>query len=187
MPRLGKITFVAPIIRAAIASLQADLPAAIAAFNAEGNVQVAVPDAAVDDQHRYGPGYAFGAADPLILTDGPVVEVSSPSGMSDGFGIGRAEWDHNPRLNVCVWHEGDRGQLDTTYEMSLGLARCVIEVLSAPESLGGEVEVPNGTGALAWRADVIPEDPTVEGRDFRKWRCPVLLQFALETVERAQT
>jgi hypothetical protein len=172
----GKITFVAPIIRQAIATLEADLPAAIVAFNAEANVQLTMPTS-----------FEFGAADPLILTEGPVIEVSVPSGQSDGFSIGHAEWDHNPRLNVCVWHEGDRGQLATTYEMSLGLARCVIEVLSRDAALGDQVDVPKATGALTWRADVIPEDPTAEGRDFRKWRVPVLLQFALETVERVQT
>lgn len=175
MPWARKMTFAAPLIRAAIARLQADLPDAIAAFNAEGSVQLVEP---VE--------YAFGAADPLILTNGPVVEVSIPTGTAGAWGLNRVEFDHDQRVNVCVWHEGSRGDLPETYEMSLGLGRCVIEVLAQDEAFGPEVEIAGEGDGVVWRADVIPDDPTDDGRDFRKWRVPVLIQFQLETVERFQ-
>jgi hypothetical protein len=170
------MTFAAPLIRTTITRLQADLDDAIAAFNAqpENTVDLVMPVQ-----------FAFGAADPLILVAGPVVEVSVPSGTSGDYDIGNSEFDHDLRLNVCVWHEGDRGELPTTYEMSLGLARCIVEVLTQDAAMGAEVDIA-GQNGWRWRADVIPEDPSDDGREFRKWRVPVLVEFTLETVERFQ-
>jgi hypothetical protein len=169
------ITFVPPIIRAAIATLKEKLPNAIADFNAEAEntVKLAEPS-----------DYVFGAMDPLLLTSGPVIEVASLTGRTVDWAIDRSEVDHNSELSLVVWHEGARGELSPTYEMSLGLARCVIESLRQTDAFGDGVEIANGEGSISWRADVLPEGLTEDGREFQKWRCPVLITFRLETVER---
>lgn len=171
---MTSILFAAPLIRAALATLQASLPAQITAFNLEAANTVTLVAPAE---------YVFGAADPLILAAGPIIEVASVQGRTGASGIDRAEFDHDPRVTVCIWHEGDRGELSATYEMSLGLARCVIETLVADGAFGSEVEVAQD-GGIEWRTDAIPADPTDDAREFKKWRCPVLLVFRLETVER---
>ena len=172
---MASITFVAPIVRAAIATLKAELPDAIASYNAqdENDVILAEPTE-----------YVFGAADPLVLTAGPLLEVASTDGQLSEFSIRRSEGDHDPRVSVVCWHEGERGELSPTYEMSLGLARCVIEVLARDGAFGAEVEISNAPGAISWRTDVIPADPVAGGREFLKWQVPVLVSFQLETVER---
>lgn len=168
------ITFAAPLIRAAITTLQASLPAQITAYNAEpaNTVDLVAPAE-----------YVFGAADPLILGSGPVIEIASVQGRTGQFSIDRAEFDHDPRVTVCIWHEGDRGELSSTYEMSLGLTRCVIETLLVTGAFGSEVEV-SDEGGVEWRTDAIPADPTDDERQFKKWRVPVLIVFRLETIER---
>lgn len=168
------IDFVAPIIRAALTTLQAQLPAAIAAFNAEDANQVDLTEPVA---------FEFGAADPLVVF--PTIEVSATTGITGPWAIDRSEVDHAPSVNVVVWHEGERGELGPTYELSLGLTRCVIEVLRVVGAFGDGVEISNELGAVTWRTDVIPADPVdPEGRDFLKWRVPVLITFRLETVER---
>ena len=168
---MPSIAFVAPIIRSAIAALQANLPSQIALFNAapENEVELAEPV-----------GYHFGAADPLVAF--PAIEVAATDGTTSQWAIDRSEGDHFPSVSVVIWFEGDRGELSPTYEASLGLAKCVIEVLSRPRAFG-QAEIPNDSGALTWRTDVLPGDLTEDGREFSKWRCAVLLVFRLETVE----
>ena len=166
------ITFVAPLIRQALATLAAELPDAIATFNAEDDqpLQLVAPAA-----------YVFGAADPLIVF--PTIEVAAGDGSMAGFSIGRGEVDHDAQLSVVVWHEGERGELSPTYEASLALARCVIEVLTRPEAFGAGVEVSNEPGAVTWRTGALPADLAEDGRQFTKWQVPVLISLRLETVE----
>lgn len=175
-----KIQFVGPIIRAALAALKADLPTQIAIFNAEAEngVDLVVPVV-----------YAFGADDPLGVSGFPVVEVAAAQGRTGNFAVERTEFDHDPAITICVWHEGDRGEFSTTYEMSLGLARCVIETLLADDAFGPDAEIPDRAdgGGIYWRSDALPADPTDDGREFRKWRVPVLIQFDLQAVERFVT
>lgn len=170
------ITFAAPLIRAALQSLEANLPGQIAQFNAQpaNMVELEVPRA-----------YVFAADDPLGTTGPgfPVVEVAAMEGRTGRWAVDRTEVDHDAVVNVTVWHEGDRGELSPAYEMSLGLARCVIEVLRVPGAFGPQVEVANENG-LFWRADALPADFTSDQREFRKWQIPVFLQFRLEAVER---
>lgn len=174
-----KIGFVAPVIKAAIATLQANLPGQIAIFNAEaGNVTLAVPVA-----------YKFGADDPLGVGGFPVVEVLAMQGKagnsSEGLGQAGSDFDHYPTLNVVVWHEGDRGELPTTYEMSLGMARCVIECLLPQGALGGNAQVAEDSGqpVFSWRTDALPANITSDGRQFKKWRVPVFLQFGVAMID----
>lgn len=168
------ITFAAPIVRKAIATLEAELPTQVALFNAEPDnaVSLAEPTEVV-----------FGAMDPLILA-GPVVEVSATDGSFGAGALERADVDHDVTVNVVVWHEGEKGELSPTYAMSLGMARCVIEALWKTSAFGDEVEISNDAGAITWRTEVLPADPTEDGREFRKWRVPVLITFRLEAVER---
>jgi hypothetical protein len=121
--------------------------------------------------------------DPLILA-GPVVEVAAMRGTTGEWAIERTEVDHSPQVSVVAWHEGERGELGPTYEMSLGLARCLLEVLSQTGAFGDSVEIGNDEGAVEWRTEVLPDDLTEDGRDFKKWRCAVLIAFRLATVER---
>lgn len=168
------ISFAAPLIRTAIQTLQDGLPAQIAAFNAEGDNTVSLVEPAE---------YVFGAADPLVIGTGPVVEVAAVQGSTGRFDLDRGEFDHDPRVTVCIWHEGEAGDLSRTYEASLGLARCVLETLVVAGAFGDEVEVAN-EGGVEWRTDAIGVDPTDDAREFRRWRVPVLLVFRLESVER---
>jgi hypothetical protein len=167
------IAFVAPQIDAALATLERELPDAIAAFNAEAAaaVELATPQA-----------YVFGAADPLVVF--PTIEVAAGEGSMGNFAVARSEVDHDPQVTVVVWHEGERGELSPTYRMSLGMARCVIEVLTRPEAFGAGVEVSNDDGAVSWRTAALPVDLTEDGREFAKWQVPVLISFRLENVER---
>ena len=166
------IVFVPPLLRKAIATLELELPDAIAAFNAEPGqvVQLATPAA-----------YVFGAADPLIVF--PTIEVAAGSGSMGGFSIGRGEVDHDSQVSVVVWHEGERGELSPTYEMSLGLARCVIEVLTRPETFGPGVEIADAPDAVTYRTGALPSELDEDGREFRRWQVPVLISLRLETVE----
>ncbi|HLE98975.1 MAG TPA: hypothetical protein VI540_03685 [Gaiellaceae bacterium] len=169
---MPSITFAAPIIRSAIASLQANLPTQIAAFNAEPENEVTLTAPVA---------FHFGAADPLI--EFPAIEVAATDGATAQWAIDRSEGDHFPQIAVVIWFEGERGEIGPTYEASLGMARCVLEVLSQTGAFG-EAEIPNDAGAVTWRTDVLPADLTEDGREFSKWRCAVLLVFRLETVER---
>lgn len=172
-----KIPFAAPIARAALATLQANLPAHIAAFNAESENTIDLVEPVA---------YVFGADDPLGGAGFPVVEAAAMEGRTGQWSVDRTEFDHDAVVNVVVWHEGDRGELSPTYEMSLGLARCVVECLAPTGAFGDGVEI-SQDGGVYWRADVLPADPTDDARSFLKWRVPVFVGFKLETVERLQS
>lgn len=175
-----KITFASPVVKAALATLQAGLPAQIAVFNAESQntVDLTTPVA-----------YVYGADDPLGVAGFPVVEVAAATGTGHGssvsLGTVGSDFDHQIQLTVVCWHEGDRGELPTTYEMSLGMARCIIELLLVDGALGATAKVAeDATGPLfTWRTDALPADLTSDAREFTKWRVPVFIQFAVMAVE----
>lgn len=172
---MPSIAFVAPVIRAAIQTLRDQLPAQIAAYNAEpaNTVPLVEPTDLV-----------FGAMDPLVIGAGPVIEVAAIEGATASAAIGYTDFDHYPALSVVVWHEGERGELSPTYEESLGLARCVIEALTGPSAFGETATLRDDDGAITWRTEVMPADLTEDPREFSKWRVAVLLGFRVETVER---
>lgn len=168
---VSSLAFVTPVIRKAIAALEENLPERIALFNANPENEVTLIEPVA---------YEFGAADPLIVF--PTIEVASTQGQTGEWSLDRSEFDHDPVLTVVVWHEGERGELGPTYEMSLGMTQCVIEVLARKDAMSG-VELGNDPGAITWRTEVIPADPAEDGREFRKWQVPVLITFRLELVE----
>lgn len=173
---MARITFVAPMIRAAMASLEAELPAHVAAFNAEGASAVDLETPAE---------YVFGANDPK--TAYPSVEVFVLEGTLGPFSLGQAgvgEADHDPQLVVTVWIMGDDGEVPRLYEQALGYARVVIEVISEDGKLGPDAEVSAGEDAIAYR--VMPGELVEEERNLRRWRVPVVIRFRLEAVERWQ-
>jgi hypothetical protein len=181
VPASIKIGFVSPLIRATLATLQAKLPDQITAFNAEAEntVDLVQPVA-----------YAYGAQDPLGVDGFPVIEVAATQGSGGGASVGLgeqgSEFDHFPIVNVVIWHEGDRGELQPTYEMSLGLARCAVECLLPAGGFGPDASPivdENGRLALFWRTDAIPTDPTDDAREFLKWRVPVFLQFTVQHID----
>ncbi len=164
----------APLIRKAIASLQAGLPAQIAVFNAEAANQVDLLEPAV---------IHFGGTDSLSANAFPQLEVAAMDGLTGAFDLDRTEFDHDVAVNVVAWQECLTGEVSQAYEMALGYRRAVCEVLLVKDAFGAEVEVAQ-EGGLTWRIDVLPFEPTDDGREFRKWRVPTFLRFRLETVER---
>ncbi len=170
------LTFAAPPIRAAIASLKAGLPAQIEQFNQqpENTVQLTEP---VDD------AYYFGGNDTISANGFPAVEVAMMDGRIRNFAVGHLDMDHDPTMNIVIWLEGATGELPAVYEQALGLTRCALEVLLTPHAFGPGVELDNDRGVF-WRADILPADPTSEAREFQKWLVPMFLQIALQTVER---
>ncbi len=172
----GEITFVAPIIRATIASLQAGMPARIAAFNAE-------PANTVDLEVPLDGSYYFGGNDVLSASAFPAVEVAAGQGTFGGWTVGRTEVDHDPIVNVVLWQEAGSGLIPPVYEAALGYARCVIETLRQPNAMGDGVEIAQDAGVF-WRIDTLPYDMTDDQRTFRKWRVPALVMLRLETVEK---
>jgi hypothetical protein len=174
---LPTIDFVAPLIRAATATLQRDMPGQVAAFNAEqaNTVQIEAPAT-----------YHFGAQVLLSAYAFPQCEIAAVAGDTGNFAVGRSEVDHDPRVNVALWVQGDKGDAPELYEQTLGLARCAIECLTPAGAFGPEVEIADGQG-IAYRIDGIPFDLTAntpaQGRDFSTWLGSALLQFHLLTVE----
>lgn len=170
----GEIVFVAPIIRATIASLQAGLPARITAFNAEVANQVDLVEPAA---------YHFGGNDVLSTVGFPQIEVAASQGTLGSWTIGRSEADHDPVVQIVVWQEAMTGQIPPVYEAALGYVRCCLEVLRAPNAFGAGVEIAQEQGVF-WRVDVLPFEMTDENREFRKWRVPALITCRVEAVEK---
>lgn len=175
---LPKMQGEGPLIRAAIAQLQAYMPGQVAAFNAEpaNTVELPVPET-----------YHFGGQDLLNAYAFPQIEVAIVTGDTGEFSIERTEVDHDPRANVAIWHQGDVGDVPQLYEAMLGLKRCVIECLVPRNAFGPGVEIAQQRG-ISWRIDTLPWDPTASspatGRDFQKWMGSALVQFRLEDVEK---
>lgn len=167
------IQFAAPLVRAAIASLQAGMPARVAAFNAEAanTVDLTVPRT-----------YHFGATDVLSAHSFPQIEVAVLEGRLSGWALSQADADHAPRATVAVWSECLTGLIPQAYEESLGLARCVIEILGQPGAFGANCCL-SDQEAVYWRSDVIPADMTQPDRPIEKWRVPCFITFPLDTVE----
>lgn len=175
---LPAIGFTAPIISAAIATLKASMPGQVDQFNADPASTVELPEP--QSFHR-------GGQDLLSAFAFPQIEVASVSGTLGPFAIGRAEADHDPRVNVAIWLDAEQGEIPDLYDKIQGLTRCVIECLVPTGAFGGGVQIVE-QGGVSWRTDVVPYDPTAsspaEGRSFQKWLGSGLIQFALETVER---
>lgn len=177
------LTFVSPIVNDTIATLQANLPAQITAFNATPGAPVQLPTTIV---------YVPWAQDPLGTEGFPVIEAACDQGTSGAFDIDNdhPEWAHAAILKVTVWHEGDRGEVASTCEISVGLAKCVLECLLPYGAMGAGVQIadprdPDGGGrGIFWQLRGLPADLAADGRDFKKWRVPVTLQFHLITIER---
>lgn len=174
---LPTIDFAAPLIRAAIATLETSMPGQVAAFNAEPANQVEIEEPQT---------YHFGGEDLLNAHAFPQIEVAVVAGDTGNFAIDRSEVDHDPRVNVAIWLEGDKGDVSQLYEQMLGLIRCAIECLAPKNAFGPGVELAQQRG-ISWRADTVPWDPTAsspaQGRDFQKWMASGLIQFRVETVE----
>ncbi len=179
MPALPKIAFVGPLVRAAIATLSAQMPGQVAAFNAEpANTVVLVAPAT----------FHFGGNDLLSAFAFPQCEVAAVTGDLGNFTIARATADHDVRCNVSLWIDGadGGGDIPTLYEQAAGLARCAIECLTPTGAFGVGVEIANDHG-VSWRIDVVPFDPTAQtpssGRNFQRWLGSALLQFRVEPIE----
>jgi hypothetical protein len=171
------LTFVAPLVRAALATLEAGLPDQVAAFNAqpENDVVLTAPQT-----------YVFGALPLLSSVAHPIVECAGVSGDLGNFTIRRETADHDLRINVAVWAQGQTGDVPALYEETLGLIRCIVEVLTPVGGFGPGVELANDLG-VSWRCDVIPADLTAAsqeaGRTIEAWRGSGLLQFRVEPLE----
>lgn len=171
------IRFVAPIIRAALASLEAEMPAHVAAFNAESENGVALDVPAA---------YVFGATD--VMDAFPIIEAAILRGTMGPFSVGTAgvgDADSTPTLQVIVWLQGLTGEVPSLYEAGLGYARCVIEILTVDEALGDYAEV-SGTMSDAISYSVegpLPASPADTEREFQKWKIPVVVEFVVEAVD----
>lgn len=174
---LPSIAFTPPIVTAAIASMKANMASQVAVFNADpaSTVELLEPQT-----------YHRGGQDILSAYPFPQVEVASVAGTLGPFAIGRAEGDHDPRVNVAIWLDGELGEIPDLYDKIQGLTRCVIECLVPNGAFGAGVQIVEA-GGISWRTDVVPFDPTsstpAEGRTFQKWLGSGLLQFQLQLVE----
>lgn len=175
---MQKITGVAPIIRAALATLASEMPAHVAAFNAEAanTVDLVEPVA-----------YVFGATD--VMEAYPVIEASILRGSFGPFSVGTAgvgEADSTPTLQIVVWLQGTTGEVPDLYEAGLGYMRCAVEILTVDGAVGDDAEV-SGTrdDAITYSVEgPIPVDPTNVDREFRKWKVPIVIDFVIEAVDR---
>lgn len=168
------IKFAAPYIRAAIATLQGQMPDQVAQYNAQVENESDIETPAT---------YHFGGTDLLSAFAWPQVEVAAIDGRFGTASYDYSERDYDPTINVVVWLEGVSGEIPVLYEQALGIARCVIECLRVKDAFGPETELA-ADGAIYWRGDVIPTDPTDDNREFRRWRTPVFVQFKLSLVEK---
>jgi hypothetical protein len=174
---IQKIFGVAPIIRAALATLESEFPAHVAAYNAEpeNQVDLATPVA-----------YVFGATD--VMEAYPLIEASILRGTMGPFSVGTAgvgDADSTPILQVVVWLEGVTGEVPPLYEAGLGYARCVIEILTVDGAVGATAEV-SGTqqNAISYSVEgPLPVDPESVAREFRKWKIPIVVEFLIEAVD----
>lgn len=178
---MAPISFAPPVIRAAIASLQAGLPGAIATFNAEAanTVDLDAPATA---------SYRFGVEDAMSSYSFPFVEVAVGDGQFGQWSVkhssGGQHVDHDLNLTTVLWQEAGDGETSDAYQRALGYIRVILEVLQPDGAFGPEVSLSNDPGGVLWRADIIPADQTSQDRVVPKWRVPSIVIFKLETVER---
>lgn len=157
-----------------IASLQAGMPARVAAFNADPSNLVDIVTPAT---------YTLGVIDAHAANPFPQLEAAAVEGTFGEWSVGRAEVNHDPRVNVVIWLQGVTGEIAPVYEQMLGMIACVIEVLRAPDACGAEVEIANDQG-IYWRlSELIPLEMDSPEREIRTWLVPGFLQFRLEKVE----
>jgi hypothetical protein len=176
----ASIKFAAPLVRAATATLQAEMAAQVAAFNAEPANTVEIEEPAT---------YHFGGQALLNAYAFPQCEVAAVSGKLGNFAIARATADHDLTVNAALWVQGEEGDIPTLYEQTLGLVRCAIECLTPTGAFGPGVELAQDLG-VSWRCDVVPYDPTASspaaGRSFQHWLGSGLIQFRVEPIETFQ-
>jgi len=146
----------APRIRTTIASLRDQLPARVAAFNAEGGVQL---DPVADDggdlePPRPGLGYVFGGLPRYGGGEFPVVEVAIPDAVLENLTIDQYDGDLGSSLVVAVWAGRTAGEdFPVLYEKVLGYARCLTEVLLVPDAVFPSEEVQRVRFAFAANPD----------------------------------
>ncbi len=164
----------APILRAALATLQTQLPDRIAVFNGESANTVDLEPVQT---------FHFGPTDQLASFPFSQVEVMAAQGSTGEFSVDRVEFDSDLAVDVVLWQERTDGEVQAGYEAALGYKRCLLETLIPTGAFGQEAELAQSNGVV-WRIDMLPFEPTAEGRQIRKWRIPVLCRFRLETVDR---
>jgi hypothetical protein len=128
----------APRIKTSLASLRANLPARIAAFNAEGTVHLDVPadDAGALSPLRPGLAYVFGGLPRIGMGEYPKIEVAIPDAVVDNLALQHIEGDLSSSIVVSVWAGRTTGDdFPTVYEKVLGYARCITEVLLVPDAI----------------------------------------------------
>lgn len=163
--------FVAPILKAAIASLQAGLDDRIAVFNAEaGNPTLVVPDAG---------SYAFGGRDDWSVY--PAVEVGAGHVQYGNLSLAQVDADVSLPVVVGVWLEGGTGEIEELYEQALGYGRVVTEVLIEPDAFGaGLVLDAERLDSIDWLFPTIPVGQPDEGRRFQKWKTAAIGTFQID-------
>lgn len=129
----------APRIDTSIASLRANLPARIAAFNAENNgatLDVPADDNGALEPARPGLGYIFGGRPHIPAGEFPSIEVAIPDALAQNFSQAHVEGDLDSSLVVACWAGRTEGEdFPLLYRKVLGYARCVTEVLLEPDAI----------------------------------------------------
>lgn len=177
---MASIGFIAPLIRAALAKLEADYASHVAAFNAEpaNTVDLTVPSL-----------FVFGA-EATFAGAYPYVEAAAVDGTLGPFSIGEAgnpsEGDSTPRIQIVTWVEGASGEVSELYETALGYARVTIEILSRHGSFGVDADLSNDADAIVWRVDPIPSELDDLERTVLRWKMPASVSFKVEAIDRWQ-
>jgi hypothetical protein len=161
----------APLIRAAIASLQdgaKGLPARIPLFNAEAAnlVDLVQPT-----------GYVFGGDDAYTGAY-PYVELAVTDGRKANLALEQFDMDVFPTMTVVVWVDvfelggsTSEGEISRLYEGALGYGRVVQEVLLQPDAFGDRVTVSEIRDSYA---------ANPEARNFERFRMGAFSFFDLE-------
>lgn len=122
-----------------IASLRAGLPARIAVFNGEANgatLVVPADDGGVLEPTRPGLGYVFGGRPHIPAGEFPSIEVAIPDAQAQNFSLQQQDADLDSSLVVACWAGRTAGEdFPLLYRKVLGYARCVTEVLLAPDAI----------------------------------------------------
>jgi len=138
---------------AALASLRQNLPAKIAAINAERGAAVGGFDLKVPDDDLALPlsdphvSYSTGTKEILRY---PFVEVANPDFTIDNFSLAQYDAAWNPDIVVRVWYEAalDADQLDRALKRYV---RAVFEILATPDAMGKSESIARIRGG--WRTN----------------------------------